>query len=265
MGWNSFIWFAVPAAACWLAAGTAVWFWRGGQPGRSGRLPDVLMIAGIAVFAAFIAAMWIGRGYPPMRTMGDTRLWYSFFLAAVGYAAYRRSSYPWMLTFAGTMATVFAAVNLFKPEIHSAGLMPALQSPWFVPHVTVYMLSYAMFAAAVIGACIQLRKISLGRPDAKIYAFTDSVVRAGFGLLMLGMLIGMVWAKEAWGHYWTWDPKETWALATAFAYLMYIHLRLRGHAPRFTLWMLVVAFALLMITWLGVNFLPAAQGSIHAY
>lgn len=259
MDWSNFIWFALPAIACWLGAGTLVWF-RGSR-----RLPDILMIAGIAVFAAFIAGMWITGGRPPMRTMGETRLWYSFFLGLVGYIAYRRSGYPWMLTFAGVMATVFTMINLLKPEIHTAGLMPALQSVWFVPHVTVYMLSYAMFAAAVVGACIQLRKLSLGQPDQKMLAFTDSVVYAGFGLLMLGMLMGMVWAKEAWGHYWTWDPKETWALATGFAYLIYIHLRLRGHAPRFTQWVLIVAFVLLMITWLGVNFLPAAQGSIHAY
>ena len=73
------------------------------------------------------------------------------------------------------------------------------------------------------------------------------------------------WAKEAWGHYWSWDPKETWAFVTAAAYLVYIHLRLR-HAPeRVVLWTLPISFILLMITWIGVNYLPAAQGSIHVY
>ncbi len=259
MGWNSFIWFAVPSLALWLAAGTAVWFTK------SRRAADAMMLAGIIVFAVFIAGMWIGQGRPPLRTMGETRLWYSLFLAAVGWAAYRRHRYPWLLTFAAAMAAVFTAVNLLKPGIHDAGLRPALQSVWFVPHVVVYMLSYAMFAAATVGACIQLRRLSLGSPDAGLYVFTDSMVYAGFGLLTLGMLMGMVWAKEAWGHYWTWDPKETWALATALAYLVHIHMRRRDRAPKFALWMLPVAFALLMITWLGVSYLPAAQGSVHVY
>lgn len=236
-----------------------MWFRRGK------RAADILMLAGIVLSAVFIAGMWIGQWRPPLRTMGETRLWYSFFLAAAGYAAYRRHRYPWLLTFTAAMAAVFTVINLLKPGIHYAGLMPALQSVWFVPHVVVYMLSYALFAAATIGACIQLRKISLGRADAELYSFIDNMVYVGFGLLTLGMLMGMVWAKDAWGHYWTWDPKETWALATALAYLVYIHMRRRHDAPRFTLWMLPLAFALLMITWLGVNYLPAAQGSIHIY
>lgn len=219
------------------------------------------MLAGTTVFAAFIVALWIAQARPPMKTMGETRLWYSFFLSLVGWIAYRRSGYRWMLTFAGAMATMFAIVNLAKPEIHSAGLMPALQSVWFVPHVTVYMLSYAMMAAATIGACIQLFRGA----DEKIATFTDSVVRIGFGLLALGMLMGMVWANAAWGNFWTWDPKETWALATCLAYLIYMHLRARRMWPRTALWMLVVAFALLMVTWIGVNYLPAAGGSVHVY
>lgn len=259
MNWDNFIWFAVPAATCWLGAGTAVWF------GRGKRLADALMIAGTAIISLFIAGMWIGGGRPPLRTMGETRLWYSLFLSAVGYAAYKRNGYPWLLTFAGVMASMFAAINLFKPEIHSAGLMPALQSPWFVPHVTVYILSYAMLAAATVGACIQLVNLSRGRPDPRVWSFTDNLVGAGFGLLTFGMLMGMIWAEQAWGHYWTWDPKETWALATAFACLIHIHMRRRDYAPRTTLWMLPLAFLLLMVTWIGVNYLPAAQGSIHVY
>ncbi len=223
------------------------------------------MALGIAVFAAFVVAIWIGQARPPMRTMGETRLWYSFFLALVGFVGYLRSGYRWLLSFAAGMATMFTVVNLLKPDIHSTGLMPALQSVWFVPHVTVYMLSYAMMAAATVGACVQLRNISQGVEDAKIAAFTDSVVRIGFGLLTLGMLMGMVWAKQAWGHYWAWDAKETWALATCVGYMVYIHLRLWRRWPRFTQWMLIVSFVLLMITWIGVKYLPAAQGSVHVY
>ena len=79
------------------------------------------------------------------------------------------------------------------------------------------------------------------------------------------MLSGALWAKEAWGHYWSWDPKETWAFITAAGYLLYIHMRLRPANQRLTLLTLPLAFILLMITWLGVSLLPSASGSIHVY
>lgn len=144
--------------------------------------------------------------------------------------------------------------------------MPALQSEWFVPHVTSYILSYAMFGAATIGAFVQLRKVHrYGYSDEKIFNFIDNIVYVGFGFLVLGMLMGAVWAKEAWGHYWSWDPKETWAFVTSMAYLAYIHIRLYGKYDKVALWALPIAFILLMITWIGVNYLPAAQGSVHVY
>ena len=225
------------------------------------------MMAGIAVFTAFIIGFWITLGRPPMRTMGETRLWYSFFLSAVGFVAWRRWRYPWLLSYSAVVATVFVLVNLLKPEIHSRNLMPALQSIWFVPHVTSYILSYAMLGAATIGAFIALVKLERrGVSDPKIAGVVDNLVWTGFGLLVLGMLMGAVWAKQAWGHYWEWDPKETWALVTALAYLAYIHLRLAG--PRYeksALWLLPVAFLMLLVTWIGVNYLPSAQGSVHVY
>ncbi|MDR0505573.1 MAG: cytochrome c biogenesis protein CcsA [Dysgonamonadaceae bacterium] len=260
MNWNNFIYFALPSVALWLAAGLTVYKSRKG-------LADILMLCGITLFSAFIIGFWINLERPPMRTMGETRLWYSFFLSTVGYLAYHRWKYPWLLSFSALVASVFVLVNLFKPEIHSKSLMPALQSIWFIPHVTSYILSYAMFGAATIGAFVQLRKIRLnGCSDKNIFSFIDNMVYIGFGFLVLGMLMGSVWAKEAWGHYWSWDAKETWAFVTTMAYLAYIHIRLNGQKQEKTsLWMLPVAFILLMITWIGVNYLPSAQGSIHVY
>lgn len=264
MDWSNFIWFALPSAVLWLAAGVVVYYSRG-------RLADWLMVAGTVLFALFIAGFWTELGRPPMRTTGETRLWYSLFLSGVGYLAYRRWRYPWLLTYSAAMAVVFVLINILKPEIHSKNLMPALQSIWFVPHVASYMLSYAMLGAATIGAVAGLVKISRGgSADEKMFGFLDNTVYAGFGLLVSGMLMGAVWAKAAWGHYWTWDPKETWALATALACLLYIHIRLAGGGGgaghrRAALWILIGAFVLLMITWLGVNYLPSARGSMHVY
>lgn len=259
MTWNEFLWFAIPAIICWIGAGALVY------KCKKAFVVEGMMLAGILIFAVFIVGLWVGQGRPPLRTIGETRLWYSFFLATVGYLIYRHWKYKWLLLFSGLVASVFVCINIFKPEIHSANLMPALQSYWFVPHVTVYILSYAMFGAATIASVIQLINLKRGKTEGNLYKLMDNVVYIGFGFLMLGMLMGAVWAKEAWGHYWSWDPKETWAFITSVAYLIYIHMRLQGNHAKFTLWMLPVAFILLMITWIGINYLPAAQGSIHVY
>jgi ABC-type transport system involved in cytochrome c biogenesis permease subunit len=258
MTWYWFNWLAPAAMAGWLAGGFAA-------VRRKNALAAVLMAAGLAVFPVFIIGLWVTLGRPPMRTMGETRLWYSFFLALAGLAAFRKWQYSWLLAFSAFMASLFAAVNLFRPEIHSIALMPALRSYYFIPHVTTYMLSYSVLAVAAGASLVQLRKRGQGQPDQRLYAFLDDVVRLGLGFLMLGLVSGAAWAKEAWGHYWSWDPKETWAFITAAAYLLYIHLRLRDARPALTLLTLPLGFILLMITWLGVPFLPSASGSAHIY
>lgn len=100
-----------------------------------------------------------------------------------------------------------------------------------------------------------------------IFDFIDNMVYIGYGFLMSGLLMGAIWAKEAWGHYWSWDPKETWAFVTSAAYLAYIHIRLKrtNKSDLIALWIVPIAFILLMITWIGVNYLPSAQGSVHVY
>ena len=209
MTWNDFIYFAIPAILMWVIAGILVY------AKKTARASEVLMLMGIAVFTAFIIGFWIHIERPPMRTMGETRLWYSLFLTIVGYVAYKRWQYPWLLSFTAAIAAVFVIINLLKPEIHSKSMMPALQSIWFIPHVVSYILSYAMFGSATIGAIILLHKKN---QDKHIFNFTDNMIYVGFRFLMLGLLMGAIWAKEAWGLYLSSDPKETCACITASPY-----------------------------------------------
>ena len=151
ISWDNFECFVAPAALCWIAG--AVLSAR--QAIRS-RAALWTTLAGTLIFAVFIAGLWTTLSRPPLRTMGETRLWYSFFLSISGLITYWRWRYRWVLPFTTLLALVFCMINILKPEIHDQSLMPALQSPWFIPHVTVYMFSYSVLGCAFILSCIGL-------------------------------------------------------------------------------------------------------------
>ena len=258
MSWEHLIWFAAAAAMCWVTG--AVLALRDAKAWRA----MAVSVCGSLIFFAFIVGMWISLERPPLRTMGETRLWYSFFLSVAGIAVYVRWRYKWILSFSTMMSVVFICINLFKPEIHSKSLMPALQSVWFVPHVIVYMFAYAMMGAVTLFALyLWLRK---HEAEVEEMGVCDNLVRIGWAFLTLGMIMGALWAKQAWGDYWTWDPKETWAAATWLSYLLYLHLRPRLKDNNLAFALLVFSFLLLQMCWYGINYLPSAQGaSVHVY
>ena len=174
--------------------------------------------------------------------------------------------YKWAFSFSTLVALVIIGVFLFRSGLHSKTLMPALQSPWFAPHVIVYMFAYALLGAATVMAFYLLifKKTTV---SDHAYGIIDRLVYIGLGFMTFGMLFGAFWAKEAWGHYWAWDPKETWAAITWLSYLVYIHYRLLPkHRPRHALGLLLICFILLQMCWWGINYLPSAQGaSVHTY
>ena len=312
MSWDSFVWFALAASLFWISGAIVSVI-------SKRRLPAaVLTGCGSAIFMTFIVGVWISLGRPPLRTMGETRLWFSLFLSLIGLVVYLRWRYRWVLPFGCLMAVMFASINIFKPEIHTEELAPALRSPWFVPHVIVYMFSYAVMGIATIlairilwltrrsaaGSAPALGSTTLATVDAAASPLSpslqgdlrlcDTLVRMGWGFITMGIVMGALWAKQAWGDYWTWDPKETWAAATWLSYLLYMHLRqgsalssvtsagseaiARQNSPAIevashsnkalhrTLFLLIISFLLLQMCWWGVNYLPSAQGfSLHTY
>jgi len=259
MNWEYFIWFAIPSIICWIGASVLVY------NTKFKLLSNLLFILGISIFLLFIILFWSSIQRPPFRTIGETRLWYSFFITTTGYIIYRIWRYKWILSYTSLVAVVFIIINLLKPEIHSTNLMPALQSYWFIPHVTSYILSYSMLGAATIASFILLKHVEKNENEKKLEDLIDNLVYVGFGFLLLGMLMGCMWAKEAWGNYWSWDPKETWAFLTSTTYLIYIHTRIHKLNIKISLWILIIAIIFLSITWLGINYLPSAQDSIHVY
>ena len=185
--WEHFIYFAIAAVLLWTVGAWAAWKDKKAVAYTS-------TIIGIAVFFCYILLMWISLERPPLRTMGETRLWYSFFLPLAGIIVYSRWKYKWILTFSTVLALVFICVNLFKPEIHSKTLMPALQSPWFAPHVIVYMFAYAVFGVATLMA-IYLLFVSNRRSSSTLSmegsgVALDNLVYVGLAFMTFGMLFG---------------------------------------------------------------------------
>ena len=171
-------------------------------------------------------------------------------------------------------ASLFA--YFFFDSYNTKTLVPALQSPWFAPHVFVYIFAYALLGVAVIIAIYaQIRKncqLSIVRSTRRGACQSkncqlDDLVYISLAFLTIGMLFGALWAKEAWGHYWSWDPKETWAAITWLAYLIYIHYRqLPQQRNLLAFWILIGSFVLLQMCWWGINYLPSAQSSsVHTY
>ncbi|MBR2229499.1 MAG: cytochrome c biogenesis protein CcsA [Prevotella sp.] len=164
----------------------------------------------------------------------------------------------------GVLLVVALAIVSYLIPVFRSNLVPALQSPWFYPHILVYIVCYSLMGVAAVIAIYGLIKRPL---PSYISPLTSSLVYVGLIFMTFGMMFGAFWAKEAWGHYWSWDPKETWAAITWLSYLVYIHYRLLPrHKERLALWMLIISFVLLQMCWWGINYLPSAQGSsVHTY
>ena len=201
-------------------------------------------------------------GRLPVNSVYEFLLLFSFVLLAFSVFWLIKIKLDVVASFILAVATILLGFS-FSLSDAAAPLMPALQSLWFVPHVTVYMFSYSLFGCAFL-----LAVAGLWRHSADYLPSTDRLVAIGMAFLTFGMLSGCFWAKQAWGSYWSWDPKETWAAATWCAYLVYTHRRLCCHRTNQSaisyVW-LIVGFALLQMCWYGVNYLPSAQGSMHSY
>ncbi|MCL2246682.1 MAG: cytochrome C assembly protein, partial [Lentimicrobiaceae bacterium] len=118
----------------------------------------VFQTVGVLLIGMLLSCLWITLERPPFKTMGETRIWYSFFLAILGGVTYWRLRMGYLLALTNLLAAVFVVITICKPEIQSQVLMPALQSGWFVPHVAVYMFAYAVVGFAVILSFLENRK-----------------------------------------------------------------------------------------------------------
>lgn len=151
-------------------------------------------------------------------------------------------------------------------------LVAVLNSVWLNFHVTSLLISYSAFLLAFVFGLGYLLKDAAGDrlgflPHRDVFEYLAyRAIQVGWPLLAFGIFLGAVWANTAWGSYWSWDPKETWALITWFGYTIYLHLRiihgLRGRAATIAN---LLGFVLVLVTYFGVSYLPGLSGGMHSY
>jgi ABC-type transport system involved in cytochrome c biogenesis permease subunit len=251
--------FLAGAAAGFGIAWLLIWRrWRGGFAVFGSTWAAV---AGLIVFNAVVA------GEPPLGNMYHVQVFLAAcFLPLFGVMAWRGG-----LAWAGHYFAFASAIPLIGACFMDRDVvwrrMPALQSAWFVPHVTTYMISYSLATVAFVLLVVSLiRRKSLNEDDRSRYEVGQyEVLRLAFPLMTFGMLSGALWADAAWGGYWSWDSKETWSLITWMLYLVYFHCRKGGALRRLTGWAQGLAFAALLTTFLLVNLLPKLASALHSY
>ena len=137
-------------------------------------------------------------------------------------------------------------------------LMPALRSAWFGFHIGSAVFSYSAF---IIAGCVGLRYLIVSKKgsadELKLHQMdylSYRMIALGFLLLTVTILSGALWAEQAWSAFWTWDPKEVWALITWIIYAVYLHLRLRGRRKGTMMaWYAMIAVPVVLFTFAGVN------------
>lgn len=236
---------------------------RGGNGSNGGRISLVLGIfMGIVALAltVILGIRWYKGGHVPMASGYELMLfiaWLASCLAAI----------PWkhagVLRPAGMLVTGFALVAaMMSGKGQEAGpLVPVLSSPLLPIHVGCMIISYTLLAiAAVTGLIGIVRKKS----SQKMADNALLMVYPGLFLLTAGTFIGAIWANVSWGNYWSWDPKETWALVTMLVYSFGIHSGSCNflRKPAVFNWFCVIAFICVLFTYFGVNYF---LGGMHSY
>jgi ABC-type transport system involved in cytochrome c biogenesis permease subunit len=144
-------------------------------------------------------------------------------------------------------------------------LMPVLQSPLLSVHVMTVMCAYALFALQMLLGIYVLIMVKRNESQLeKLTALSQLLLYPAVFLLAIGIFLGAVWANVSWGNYWSWDPKESWALITLMVYAVPLHKASVGifRKPRFYHIYMVTSFLVVLITYFGVNFL---LGGMHSY
>ena len=225
-----------------------------------------VFFAAFAVHTAFLIARGVAAKRLPLSNQFEFANAFAWGVALMLIVMRRRLKTDW-LSVVAMPATLLVMTYAALQPMEIRDLMPALRSAWFGVHIGSAVLSYASF---VIAGCIALRyllAVKKGGTDERALNQMDYIsyrmVAFGFLFLTVVILSGAIWAEQAWSAFWTWDPKEVWALITWIIYAVYLHLRLRmKRKGTATAWFLVIAVPVVFFTFAGVNTL---MHGLHTY
>jgi cytochrome c-type biogenesis protein CcsB len=277
-----------------VALPLAFWSLSGGRSSTAVRL----LVAGANLcLTAQLVLRWWESGHFPISNLYESLCFLAWGCTLTQLLVERSWPSPLVPAAATPMAlgcVAFASFALPDRLQEASPLVPALRSSWLVMHVSVIMISYAallvgsLLSLAVLftdrGNSMELRSSSIGSggyrqaqlatPQLQLSSVAmpaveqlDSLsyrtITVGFLLLSVGLVSGAVWANEAWGSWWSWDPKETWALICWLVYAAYLHTRLiRGWQGRKPALVATAGLVVIVVCYIGVNLLGIG---LHSY
>nr|YP_002048925.1 possible heme transporter [Paulinella chromatophora]ACB42715.1 possible heme transporter [Paulinella chromatophora] len=280
-----------------VALPLAFWLASGNQDGRIVRL--LVALANLSLTSQLVLRWW-QSGHFPISNLYESLCFLAWACTLTQLLVERSWPSPIIAAAAtpiGLGCISFASFALPSKLQEASPLVPALRSSWLVMHVTVIMISYAalligsVLSIAVLlidhRANLELRSNSIGSGGYRQGSFIPNngsllslssirigqgeyldnlsyrTITVGFLLLSLGIVSGAVWANEAWGSWWSWDPKETWALICWLVYASYLHVRLnRGWQGRKPALVAVGGFIVITVCYVGVNLFGVG---LHSY
>ncbi len=258
-------------AAFWFSLGSFVLFAVHAASGgrRVGVAASVLFAGGLVLNTAGLAARWLITTHPPFATMYEYSVVMAWVIAlsfVIFLARYRKMSIG---VFVSPVLIVVMVIASMLPKEASKQLMPALQSYWFYIHVSIAAVSEGAFLVAAGAGAMYLIRGKKNRggqvlPSREVLEeLISRAIRFGYPLFFIGAIFaGAIWARNAWGRFWSWDPKETGALVIVLYYTLVLHQNARGRWRGNKLAIAsIIGLVIILFSFLGNLFL----GGLHAY
>ncbi|NOQ46598.1 MAG: c-type cytochrome biogenesis protein CcsB [Desulfobulbaceae bacterium] len=279
---NSSQFFGITTLAFLLSAAfyIALFVFKNKKIGLAGLATAIfgLLTLTVALGLRWYESYQLGIGHAPLTNMYESLVFFAWCIALFYIFMEFKFKNGVVGAFVMPFAFVAMAYASFAKGINQqiSPLIPALQSNWLIAHVVTCFIGYGAFAmAGGLGLMYLLKKSALSKnrsktsltgslPELKITDdLTHKTIVFGFLWLSAGIITGAVWANEAWGTYWSWDPKETWSIITWFIYASTLHARFtRGWSGTRIAWLAIIGFVSVFFTYFGVNFLLAG---LHSY
>ncbi|MEA3363740.1 MAG: c-type cytochrome biogenesis protein CcsB [Thermodesulfobacteriota bacterium] len=247
------------------------------QRQQASRVGRWVLLVGVVLHATCFAVRHSTAGGTPVTSLHESLSFFAWCLILLFLLLDLRFRLSVMGAFAVPLAFLLMVASGLSPDV-VVQLNPVLKSWLFPVHITFAFLGNAAFAlsfGAGVMYLIQNRMLKSKRFTG-IYQLLPSLdvldkvnytcLSIGFPLMTLGIISGAFWANTAWGTYWRWDPKETWALITWFLYAALLHGRLTiGWRGRKAAIFSIIAFMFLLFTFLGVNLLLDGYHTFEAF